>query len=244
MYGHLNRQISEISHDKTWIRKGNLKRETKPLLIAAQYSAIKTNCFKSKIDKREQNSKYKLCGDREKMVDHIKSQCSKHAQKDYKTRHDRVGKLTRWELCKKLKFEHTSKWYTHNPESVLENETSKVLRGFEIQNDLLISARQPDLVIVKKKKNLETSGVVVLTDHRVKLKENEKGDKHLDLAGELKKQQQKKQQTMERERDGALGTIPKRLVKGLEDMEISGREKNSQTTALLRSAIIKGRAHK
>ena len=38
----------------------------------------------------------------------------------------------------------------HNPESILENETHKVLWGFKMQTDLLISARRPDLVIVNK----------------------------------------------------------------------------------------------
>ena len=34
--GFFKRQTSEISHEKTWtcLRKGNLKRETKSLLIA------------------------------------------------------------------------------------------------------------------------------------------------------------------------------------------------------------------
>ena len=40
----------------------------------------------------------------------------------------------------------------HNPESILENETHKILGDFEIDTDNLISARWPDLVIVKKKK--------------------------------------------------------------------------------------------
>ena len=39
-----------------------------------------------------------------------------------------------------------------NPECVLENETLKVLRDFEIQTYYLISARRPDVVIVNKKK--------------------------------------------------------------------------------------------
>ena len=44
-----------------------------------------------------------------------------------------------------------NKWYLHNPESVQENETQKLLWDFEIQTNHLISARQPDLVIVNKK---------------------------------------------------------------------------------------------
>ena len=41
----------------------------------------------------------------------------------------------------------------HNPESVLENETHKLLWGFKIQTDHLISARQPDLVRVNNNNN-------------------------------------------------------------------------------------------
>ena len=36
----------------------------------------------------------------------------------------------------------------------------------------------------------------------------------------------------------ALGTIPKRLVKGLEDLKIKGQVETIQITALLRSARI------
>ena len=42
-----------------------------------------------------------------------------------------------------------------NPESLLENVLHKILWDFEIQTDLLISARRLDLVIVKKKKKKE-----------------------------------------------------------------------------------------
>ena len=42
----------------------------------------------------------------------------------------------------------------HNPEFMLENEMHKILWDFEIQKDHLISVRQPDLVIVNKKREL------------------------------------------------------------------------------------------
>ena len=74
-------------------------------------------------------------------------------KKKYKTKHDWVGKVIHLELCKKLKFDHSNKWYMHNPESVLDNETNKVLRDFEINAGCLISTRQPDLEIVNRKKN-------------------------------------------------------------------------------------------
>ena len=46
-------------------------------------------------------------------------------------------------IHKKFKFDHATKWYTRNLESVLENERHKVLWDFEIQTGHLISARRP-----------------------------------------------------------------------------------------------------
>ena len=75
-----------------------------------------------------------------------------------------------------------------NAESVPENETYKLLWDFDIQMDHLISARQPDLVIVyKKERTCRIVDFAVLVGYRVKLKECEKRDKYLDLAKEQKK---------------------------------------------------------
>ena len=59
-----------------------------------------------------------------------------------------VGERDLLGIEQKFKFDHMNKWYIHNPESVIENETNKILKDFEIQTDHLISARRPDLVIV------------------------------------------------------------------------------------------------
>ena len=90
LYGRFMRLINNISHQKTWtwLRKGNLKRETESLLIAAQDNAIRTNHIKARIDKTQQNCKCRLCGDRDETINHIISECSKLAQKEYKARHD------------------------------------------------------------------------------------------------------------------------------------------------------------
>ena len=134
IYGRFKRLINNISHQKTWIwrRKGNLKRETESLLVAAQDNAIRTNHIKTRIDKTQQNSKCRLCGNRDETINHIISECNKLAQKEYKARHDWVGKVIHWEMCKKFKFDHTNKWYMHNPAPVLENDTHRLQWGFNI----------------------------------------------------------------------------------------------------------------
>ena len=117
------------------------------------------------------------------------------ALKEYKARHDWVGKLIYWEMCKKFRFDHANKWYMHNPALDLENDTQKPLWDFDIQTDHLISARIPDLIIINKKKKIcKIVDFAVPADHRIKLKESEKRDKYLDLVRELKK-------TMEHEGD-------------------------------------------
>ena len=90
LYGHFKRLLNNTSHDKTWtwLRKGNFKRETESLLIAAQNNTIRINHFKARINKTQQNSKCSSCGDRDETINHIISECSKLAQKEYKTRHD------------------------------------------------------------------------------------------------------------------------------------------------------------
>ena len=213
LYGSFKRLISNISHEKTWrwLRKGNLNRETEPLLIAAQNNGIRTNRIKARIDKTQQNIKCRWCWGRDETINHTISECRKLAQKEYNTRHAWVGKVIHWELYKKFKFDYTNKWYMHNLTSVLENETHKLLWDFNIQTGYLISARRPDLIIIiiiiiikqqktnkqtKKQKQKRTCKIVdfaVPVDHKVELKENKK-DKYLDFASELKKK-------MEHERD-------------------------------------------
>ena len=74
----------------------------------------------------------------------------------------------------------------HNPESVLRNETNKILWDFKIRNDQLISANRSDLVIANKNKrtcnivNFAVSAVFI-----VKLKEIEGKDKYRDFVREL-----------------------------------------------------------
>ena len=59
LYGRFKWLMNNISHEKTWTwqRKGNFNWETESLLIAAQNNAKRTNQFKARIYKTQQNSK-------------------------------------------------------------------------------------------------------------------------------------------------------------------------------------------
>ena len=98
------------------------------------------------------------------------------------------GKVIHWEMSKKLKFDHTNKWYRHNLASVLENDTHELQWDFDIETDPLILARRADCMIINRKKRIcKIVNFAVPADHRIKLKECEKKDKYLGLAWEFKK---------------------------------------------------------
>ena len=156
LYRRFKRLINNISQQKkwTWLRKGNFKTEAESLLISSEKNAIRTNHIKTRVDKTRQNRKYRLWGDRDETINHIISEWSKLAQKEYNTRNDWVGKVISWEMRKKFIFDHTNKWYMHNLTFVLENDTHKPLWDFDIETDHLIPARRPDLIIINKKREL------------------------------------------------------------------------------------------
>ena len=67
LYGRFKRLKSNISHEKTWtwLTKGNLMKGIESPLMISQNTAIRTNRIKARIDKTLQNSKCRLCGDRD-----------------------------------------------------------------------------------------------------------------------------------------------------------------------------------
>ena len=46
--------------------------------------------------------------------------------------YDWAEKAIDCELCKRLRFKHTTKWYMHQPDVALEDETHKILLDFDI----------------------------------------------------------------------------------------------------------------
>ena len=76
----------------------------------------------------------------------------------------------------------------HEPEPIRENVMPKILFDFDMQIDPLISARRRDLVRVDKRKKPTEQWILPSrrTTKKKKTKENQKIDRYLDLARELK----------------------------------------------------------
>ena len=82
----------------------------------------------------------------------------------------------------------------------------------------------------QKKKICKIFDFAIRADHIIKLKECEKKDKYLELARELKKLWNMEVKIIPIA-IGAFGTVTKGLLKGLEDLEVSGRVETIQRTA-------------
>ena len=119
-----------------------------------------------------------MCGTRNETISHIVRDCGKLAQKEYKQRHNSVGKYVHCQFCEKLGFNRARLWYEHKPESVAENENFKILWDFTIQCDHMIEARRSDIVVVDKvKKEIMIIDVVIPEDTTVCDKELKKIEK-------------------------------------------------------------------
>ena len=200
MHGQYVRDLRGVDWDKTWrwMQKGDLTGCAEALICSAQEQALRTNYIKFHIDKNVESPMCRMRGEKGKSVNHLTSECSKLAQREYKRRHDNVARYVHWQLCGKADFEQTDKWYKHTPERVLGNEGFKVLWDFNIQCDRIVETRRPDIVFVNKQaKEVMIIDVAISGDARVKDKELEKIEKNQLLREEIRKLWKLKKVTVE-----------------------------------------------
>ena len=173
-----------------------------------------------------------MCRKVDESVDHIVSGCSKLAQKEYKRRHDNLGKIVHWKLARKCDFEAGDKWYEHEPERVLENEDY-----FSIQTYHVIEAWRPDLVVVdKKERSCKIIDFAVPGDSRI-VEEKDKIEKYQDLGRELQKIWNVKVKIIPLV-VGSLGAIPKQFGNRLKQISLTVGAAQVQKTVLLGTARI------
>ena len=113
LHGQYLRQTKEVRSEQSWVwlQNGDLKRETESLIVAAQNQSIRTNLVKAKIEKTQKDTQCRLYKKADESIDHVVSGCNKLAQKEYKRRHDNLGKTVHWRLARKCNFEAGDKWY-------------------------------------------------------------------------------------------------------------------------------------
>ena len=208
------------------------------MIFVAQEQAIRTNLIKKKIDKSQEQTKCRMCNRTDETINHIVSECPKLAQREYKRRHDWVGRRIHWEICRANGIYVISKWYEHQPEAVIENSLCKILWGFTAQTDHFITSRRSDMICIDKKHHeYQIIDFAIPCDTRVDDKEVEKIEKHLDLARELKKVWNMKVIVVPLV-VGALGTAAKEIEKRLKTISIETKITELQKTVLIHTSRV------
>ena len=77
------------------MRKSDLKGYTEVSICSAQEQSIRANYIKYNIDKTAESPLCRMCGTRNETISHMVSERGKLAQKEYKRRHDSVGRYAR-----------------------------------------------------------------------------------------------------------------------------------------------------
>ena len=177
MHGQFLRQTKDLSSNDTWqwLQRGELKRETEVMIMAAQDQALRTRFIQRAIDGTKIPPKCRKCNRKDETLVHIASECPALAQNQYKKRHDTVARAVPWNLCKKYQMLWSNKWYGHQPQPVTENEKAKLLWDYTVRTNRVIPAHQPDLTLVDKTNNkVSLIDVAVPWDSRSEKKEQEK----------------------------------------------------------------------
>ena len=194
--------------------------------------------MKAKIDNTQEKSKCRMCGKVDETVNHIISECNMLAQREYKWRHDCVGRKIHWELCRKYGLAASARWYEHQPETFTKNDSCKLLWDFSIQTDHVIQARRPDVILIdKEKKECKIIDFAIPYDSWVNAKEMKKTENYQDLAREVQKLWNMRTKVIPIV-IGAPGTAPKKLSKRLDDLGIGKRIVELQKTVIIYSARI------
>ena len=139
-------------------------------------------------------------------------------------------------MCKKFKFDHTNKWYIHNPASVPENDTQTPMELRRTDRSPNLGQKSKPNNNQQKKENLQNCRLCCpgwLQNKTEKMWKD--GLVHQPSSGIEK--------TMEHERDNYTNfrTVTKGLSKRLGDLEFGGRVEIIRTTALVRTARIQRR---
>ena len=160
------------------------------------------------------------------------------AQKEYKGRHDWVDRKIHWEVCRKIGFDVNEKCYKHEPETVVKNDSWKILWDVTIQTNHVIEARRSDMVITDKTKyEYKIIDFACPLDSRIEEREKDKMKGYDYLKRELTKIWDMPMKVIPVV-VGALGTTPKKLKQCLSDIEIETRIVELQKITILYSAGI------
>ena len=218
-----------------WLVHSDLKIETGSLILAAQDQALNTKYFNASI-LGGSDPLCNLCGTNNETVAHIVSGCSTLVETSYKKCHDAVRCHLHCCLCLQFGFPVVKEWWKHNPKSVEESESVKLLWDFTITTNRTIHPNRPDLILVlKEERRTYLIDFSRPFDNNVTCKEAEKVEKYQDLLLEIQRLWHVRAEIIPIV-IGALGAVSPKFDDWLKSLHINLYPCTLQKSALLETA--------
>ena len=154
-----------------------------------------------------------------------------------------MSKHIHWLLLKKYGIPEGNEWDSHVPNIVTERDVGKVTIYWykPIKTDMKVSYNRPDVAVIDKEENMwYIVNFAIPVDHYVKEKEEEKIDKYMDLATEVRRQFRVKTVIVPIVL-GTLETFSAKLSESLEKLEIEDITGSLQTAVLISTAALIGK---
>jgi len=168
------------------------------------------------------SDKCRKCNQHTQTIDHIICGCPILAGKEYTDRHNNMAKIVHSELAKIHKITKTTEpYYMYTPKPVLENNTHKIYYDNQIITDKTIIANRPDITLIDKTNSITYFiDIAIPGDHNIERKYQEKIEKYIPLAEEVKRIWNQEKVIIIPLIIGATGTTPKSLTLHLQDLKI------------------------
>ena len=134
---------------RKWLKAGELKWETENLTCAAQEQALRTKAIKNGTGLQDAGSMQALQSE--------SWRCHPYCQfvfcpswKPIQEETQQNQRKTSLAPVQEIEIKYEDKWFSHQPEPVLQNNKCKILWEFAIQTDKEIEHQSPDILAIDK----------------------------------------------------------------------------------------------
>lgn len=239
LHGRHRQDLCQPNVDKeasnAWLNRGELFPETEGFMLAIQDQVIETKNYRKHIIKNLPNDTCRKCNSSSETIQHITGACKSIAQTDYKHRHDQVANIIHQKLAHQYKLVDTVvPYYKYNPETVLENTTTKLYFDRALFTDRTIHYNRPDITLINKVNNTGfLIDIAVPNTHNLQTTIAEKLSKYTELKDEITRLWRLHKVIIVPIVISSTGVIPKQLHQSLSSLNLP-----PNTYHLLQKAVI------
>lgn len=237
-YANLHQPEVDVLSSNTYLTNGYLFPQTEGTFLAIQDQVVPTRTYVKHIMKQQiDTTKCRLCNNAEETVQHLSSGCSAIAGTRYLGRHNDMGKVVHQMLCLKHQLiRHFTPHHKYVPETIIENEDTKIYWDLTITTDIGVEHNRPDMVVWHKKlKTVEIIDFAVPQDYNLARTYGEKISKYEALAYQIKNLWQQKEVRIIPLVISANGLVHKKTTQHLSELNLA-----SNTILWMQKAVILG----